>query len=143
MSIHQTILFKNSLPFPFTRLFTIAPSMLATLTLISVRITKKKLWLISSRASLLLHPGTTIFSSRSSARKNSLFSSTFFRSFAAPSPSSASPPLSETVPLRAARCDASRWEAAFCSETAWRMRFASATKRVSQTAREMRVRLAR
>lgn len=42
MSIHQTILVKNSFPLPLTRAFTIAPSISATRTLIKVLITRKK-----------------------------------------------------------------------------------------------------
>ena len=110
ISIHHTILFRNSFPLPLTRALTIAPSISATRKLIRVRRIKKKLWLIKSLASLLFHPGTTIFSSRKSDLKNSRFNSTFFLGVS-------SPPL-DVVPLRAALWMDSRREAAFCSEMA-------------------------
>jgi hypothetical protein len=56
-----------------------APSMAATLRLMRVRTTRKKLWLMSRRISLVRQPGTTMRSRRSSERKNSRFNSTFFR----------------------------------------------------------------
>ena len=78
ISIHHTILIKNSFPCPLTSALTIAPSISATFKLTSVRTTRKKLWLTRRRASGLRQPGITILSSFSSDRKNSLFSSTFF-----------------------------------------------------------------
>lgn len=133
INIHHTILVKNSFPLPLTSALTIAPSISATLRLIKVLKTKKKLWLSNNLVSLDFHPGTTILSSRNNDLKNSRFNSTFFLGVS-------SLPL-DVVPRRAARWLASRAEAAFCSETAWRMRLARATKRVIQMAREMRVRL--
>jgi hypothetical protein len=127
ITIHHKILTRNSLPFPLTKLLTIAPSMAATLTLIRVRTTRKKLWLINNRASLLLHPGITILINLISERKNSRFSSTFFLFFL---PDFSSPPSSRATVASCSRWAAARCEAAFCSEMAWRMRLIRARKRV-------------
>ena len=135
ISIHQTILIKNSFPFPLTSALTIAPSISATRKLIRVLKTRKKLWLISSLVSLLRQLGTTILSSLSSDLKNSRSSATFFRGV------SSLP--DEVVPRRAALCSTSRADAAFCSDMALRTRWTRARKRVIQTAREIRLRFER
>jgi len=118
--IHQTKPHKKSLPFPLTRLLTSLPSSSATYKLIMVRNTRKTLWLISSRNSLLFHPGMHILSSLSRFLKNSRLSSTFFRPVASPSP----------LDVAVLRWAAVRWDAAFCSAMALRMRLMRATKRV-------------
>ena len=117
--IHHTRPVKKSLPLPRTRLLTSRPSSSATYRLIMVRSTRKMLWLMSSRNSLLLHPGMTIFSSRSRFLKNSRFSSTFLRPVASPS-------LGPVLFFLWSE----RWAAAFCSAMALRMRLMRATKRV-------------
>lgn len=124
-SIHHTRRFRNSRPLPFTSDFTIAPSMAATLRLIRVRMTRKKLWLMSSRVSLLRHPGIAMRSSLMSERKNSRFISTLFFF-----PSVSGPPELDVVPTFSARLAASRAEAAFWLEIAWRARVTRATNMV-------------
>lgn len=132
--IHHTNPIKKSFPRPLTRLLTNRPSSSATYKLIIVLNTKKTVWLIINRNSLLFHPGITIFSNRNRFLKNSLFSSTFFRLVASPSLT----PVA--LFLRSSAC---RTAAAFCSAIALRMRFMRATKRVRYTARDMRVRFSR
>lgn len=121
ISIHHTMPMRKSLPFPLTKLDTSWPSIAATFKLISVLMTRKMLWLISSRNSLLFHPGMQIFRSRNRFRKNSLLSSTFCLLVASPWPRVVEP-----------RCLEASWRAAaaFCSEIAERMRLRSAKKSV-------------
>ena len=98
----------------------------------SVRRTRKPLWLMRRRSSLLFQPGIQILNKRIRLRKNSLFSSTFFR------PPVVLPSLSPFRPA-ARRC----CSAAFCSLMALRIRFSKVTKRPMYMAREMRVRCLR
>ena len=121
INIHQMIPIRKSLPFPRTRLDTNAPSIAATFKLIKVRITKNTLWLMSSRNSLLLHPGIMIRRSRNRFLKNSRFSSTFGLFDESPCPGVADPRA------RAAACRAA---ATFCSDMAERMRLRRAKKSV-------------
>lgn len=100
--------------------------MAATLRLMRVRTTRKKLWLMSRRVSLLRQPGTTMRSRRSSERKKSRLSSTRFFLSA----SSASPAADVVVPTLSARLAASRADAAFCSAMEWRTRWIRATNSV-------------
>ena len=122
-AIHHTIPHRNSRPLPRTRALTSLPSSSATYRLIRVRMTRKTVWETSSRISLLLTPGMTIFNSRNRLRKNSRLSSTL-RFW---------PTKSGEEPV-ALDGKASRWRwreaAAFCSLMALRMRLARATKRV-------------
>jgi hypothetical protein len=123
ISIHHMMRIKNSRPFPLTKALTMAPSMAATLTLISVLRTRKKLWLTSRPISLVLHPGKTMRSSLTSERKNSRFRPTLFL-FSASSPSDM-----DVVPRFSARSAASRAEARFCSAMRLRMRLTRPTNR--------------
>lgn len=130
--IHQPRHSRKSFPLPRTKLLTNLPSSSATYRLNMVLRTKKTVWLTSSRSSLLRHPGITIFSSRSKFRRNSRFSSTFFRGKVPPLP----PPLPLLpspfmllVPGRP-RISACRCEAAFCSAIALWTRFTRARKSV-------------
>ena len=113
ISIHQTMPIKKSLPLPLTKLDTSWPSIAATFKLIRVLTTRKMLWLINNRNSVLFHPGMHILSSRKRFRKNSLFNSTFCLLVASPWPGVVEP-----------RCLEASWRAAaaFCSEIAERMR---------------------
>ena len=112
--IHQTIPFKKSFPLPLTKLLTSLPSRSATYKDSIVLTTRKKLWLINSLISVLLHPGITIFNRRPRFLKNSLLSSTFrFFSFSL-SPLVVPPLLLLSTCLRLA---------AFCSLIAFRIRF--------------------
>jgi hypothetical protein len=117
--IHHTNPVKNSFPFPLTRLLTNSPSNFATYKLIIVLSTKKMLWLIISRSSLLFQPGMHIFNKRNKLLKNSRLSSTFLRPVASPS-------LPDVLLGFASR----RWAAAFCSAIALRTRFMRAMKSV-------------
>ena len=85
--------------------------------------TKKKLWLITSRNSLLFQPGMTILSNRHRFQKNSLFSSTRFRALALN--------VEDVEPERWARRVATETAAAFCSEMAERTRLIRAKTRVT------------
>ena len=119
--IHQMSPVRKSLPLPRTKLLTSLPSSSATYKLMSVRNTKKKLWLINSRNSLLLQPGITMRNNCNRFLKNSLFSSTFLL---------VAPPPAAKIPVACCRISACRFAAAFCSDMAFRMRFMRATKRV-------------
>lgn len=121
ITIHHIIPIKKSFPLPLTKLETNAPSIAATFKLINVRTTKKILWLINSRSSLLFHPGIQIRSSRNKFLKNSLFNSTFCLFVASPFPSVVDPRSLAAACLIAA---------AFCSAMADRMRLRRAKNRV-------------
>ena len=132
--IHHPRQSKKSFPLPRTKLLTSLPSSSATYRLNIVLNTRKTVWLTSNRSSLLRQPGITILTSRSRFRRNSRFSSTFFRGKVPPLP----PPLPLPLPPSpfmllvpgCPRISACRCEAAFCSATALWTRLTRARKRV-------------
>ena len=130
--IHHTKPIKNSLPLPLTKLLTTLPSSSATYKLSKVLITKKTLWLMRSRNSLLFQLDMMMRKSLNKLRKNSRLISTLFF-FSAPT--------SPVVGLL--RSSACRCAAAFCSAIALCTRCIRAMNKARYTPRPICLRFLR